>query len=65
MCGGESRDDNEDDGVTGIFGVPASDGSTEDAGARDGDAETAGTTEAGAADACHAVHLSTGMTVTR
>jgi len=63
--GDDDDDDGDDDDDAGISGIPASDGSTEDAGAGDGDAQTSGATEAGTADACHAVHLSTGMTMAR
>jgi len=48
------------DDDAGVPGVPATVGSAEDARARDGDAETTGATEAGAADACNAVQLPSG-----
>ena len=47
--------------TAGVSGVPASVGTAADARARDGDAETAGAAETGAADESHAVHLPTGM----
>ena len=54
-----SNPNGDDD--TGVSGVPASDGSTADAGTRDGDAETIGAAETGTAHACHAIHLPTGI----